>query len=104
VRPAITARLAAVTLLAWGAACASGQGESGVGGTFGGLPLGAEARPDASPPAPPAWGGRCPEDAPWNGKVCLGHGYVACPGESRMDDAGACGFAAADAGADAALR
>jgi hypothetical protein len=37
--------------------------------------------------APP---GRCPPDAPWNGRVCLGMGYVACPGEKRMDDAGVC--------------
>jgi len=37
-------------------------------------------------PAP----GRCPQDAPWNGRVCLGQGYVACPGDERLDDAGSC--------------
>jgi hypothetical protein len=48
-------------------------------------------------PAPP---GRCPQDAPWNGRVCLGMGYVACPGEGRLDDAGACASAPHDAGGD----
>jgi hypothetical protein len=33
---------------------------------------------------------RCPSDAPWNGRVCLGGGYVACPGDARFDDGGAC--------------
>jgi hypothetical protein len=43
--------------------------------------------------------GRCPPDAPWNGRVCLGGGYVACPGDGRLDDAGACQRApAVDAG------
>jgi hypothetical protein len=44
--------------------------------------------------------GRCPQDAPWNGKVCFGQGYAACPGDHRLDDAGACERLARDAGAD----
>ena len=40
--------------------------------------------------APPPAAGRCPQDAPWNGRVCLGHGYVACPGGATLDDAGTC--------------
>ena len=52
---------------------------------------------DGGAPAPP---GRCPQDAPWNGKVCLGMGYVACPGADRMDDAGACASPPRDGGAD----
>jgi hypothetical protein len=51
---------------------------------------------DAGPPPP----GRCPQDAPWNGRVCLGMGYVACPGAARMDDAGACASPPRDAGDD----
>ena len=47
-------------------------------------------------PAP----GRCPQDAPWNGRVCLGQGYVACPGDARLDDAGACQRPPRDAGPD----
>lgn len=31
----------------------------------------------------------CPDDAPWNGKVCSGAGYTACPGDMRLEgDAG----------------
>ena len=41
---------------------------------------------DVGPPSP----GRCPRDAAWNGHLCLGQGYVACPGDARFDDAGAC--------------
>jgi hypothetical protein len=40
--------------------------------------------------APPPAAGRCPQDAPWNGRLCLGHGYVACPGGASLDDAGVC--------------
>ena len=49
---------------------------------------------DAGAPPP----GRCPQDAPWNGRVCLGQGYVACPGDARLDDAGACQAQLRDAG------
>lgn len=34
--------------------------------------------------------GACPEDAPWTGTVCLGAGYVACPGGWSMDDRSRC--------------
>lgn len=27
----------------------------------------------------------CPSDAPWNGSVCAGAGYVACPGGMRLE-------------------
>lgn len=27
----------------------------------------------------------CPDDAPWNGKTCAGAGYVACPGDLRLE-------------------
>ncbi len=27
----------------------------------------------------------CPSDAPWNGSVCSGAGYVACPGGMRLE-------------------
>ena len=53
------------------------------------MPLDARRPPatvDAGPPPP----GRCPQDAPWNGRVCLGQGYLACPGDARLDDAGVC--------------
>jgi hypothetical protein len=55
-------------------------------------------QPPADAAAPPP--GRCPQDAPWNGRVCLGMGYVACPGEGRLDDAGACASPPRDAGGD----
>jgi hypothetical protein len=41
-------------------------------------------RDATTPPGP------CPPDAPWNGRLCLGGGYVACPGDARFDDAGVC--------------
>jgi hypothetical protein len=51
--------------------------------------------------APPPAAGRCPQDAPWNGRVCLGHGYVACPGGASLDDGGACrALEVVDAGAE----
>jgi hypothetical protein len=71
------------------------QGD-GAKASLGGLQLGgggpapsasSSASAFAIPMAPP---GRCPEDAIWNGRFCLGHGYVACPGAARFDDAGAC--------------
>jgi hypothetical protein len=73
------------------AGCASGQGD-GLATSLKGIPLGGGKVQDAdgSAPALRRAPGRCPEDAPWNGRVCLGHGYVACPGISRFDDAGAC--------------
>jgi hypothetical protein len=60
-------------------------------------------------PVAPLFGGACPDDAPWTGVVCLGQGYVACPGGYSMDDrsrcvrdvaAGQASSAAPDAGAD----
>ena len=49
---------------------------------------GRDASRDTS--VPPLFGGACPEDAPWTGAVCLGQGYVACPGGYSMDDRSRC--------------
>jgi hypothetical protein len=57
-------------------------------------------RPAAPPVEAGVAPGRCPQDAPWNGKVCMGMGYVACPGERRLDEGGVCAASAHDVGAD----
>jgi hypothetical protein len=71
------------------AACPRGGGGDGGGSLAIISPDEVGGAADGAAPAPPA-GGRCPQDAPWNGRVCLGHGYVACPGGASLDDAGAC--------------
>ena len=89
---------AVVGLLAASAGCPA-QGDSAAS-VLGGVPIGAGAPPpSASAPFAPPGPGHCPDDAPWNGRVCLGNGYVACPGAARLDDAGACVTEARDAGA-----
>lgn len=45
---------------------------------------------DAMSVAVAALGASCPEDAPWTGVVCLGRGYVACPGGMYMDEKSRC--------------
>jgi hypothetical protein len=63
------------------------------------LPGMALDRPSTPPIEAGAAPGRCPHDAPWNGKVCMGMGYVACPGDRRLDENGTCEAAPRDAGA-----
>ena len=39
----------------------------------------------------------CPQDAPWTGQICMGQGYVTCPGGSGLVD-NACVGAVPDGG------
>jgi hypothetical protein len=58
---------------------------------------------EAKPPSELTPMATCPEDSAWSGAVCQGHGYVACPAGTHLDDHNRCTSngrpASADAGA-----
>jgi hypothetical protein len=80
--------LCPLALLAAVAACGGGQ-RPPAGVSAGAMDGGSRDGARDAPP-PPLFGGACPDDAPWTGAVCLGQGYVACPGGYSMDDRSRC--------------
>jgi hypothetical protein len=85
----VVALCALAVCLAYGMAVGCG-GSQHPAGTAAASDGGARDGARDGAPVVPLFGGACPEDAPWTGTVCLGQGYVSCPGGYSMDDRSRC--------------